>query len=261
MTRRKLEGCRAIVTGASSGIGRALVLELARNKSRVIATARREERLAELVAEARTAGGDVSFVAGDLTLSETRQALVAAARERLGGLDLLVNNAGVGSIRDFAISDGEGLRKVMEANFFATVEMTRAAFPLLRAGRAPMVVNVTSILAHRGIPHYSEYCASKFAVQGFSEAMRAERASHGVDVLVVSPGPTQSEFWNSLAAEQPGVGSRGEGAVSAEHVARATVRAIRAGRHEIIPSFKGRWLVRLDRISPRLADAMVARFG
>ncbi len=261
MSHRAIEGCRTIVTGATSGIGRALVLELLRGRAHVVATGRRKERLTALVNEAAALPGMLEIVAGDITEAATRAALVAAATERLGGLDALMNNAGVGAIRDFAQSESTHLRHVMEVNFFAAVEMTRAALPLLRAGRRPLVVNVASILGHRGIPHYTEYCASKFALVGFSEALRAEVGSEGIDVLVLSPGTTQSEFFDSLVAEQAGVGSRGEGGVTPEDVARATVHAMKRGKHLIVPNRQGRILLWLNRLSPRLADALVARFG
>ena len=86
----------------------------------------------------------------------------------------------------------------MEVNFFVAVELIRAALPTLRQGRRPMIVNVGSILGHRGIPHMAEYCASKFALAGFSEALRAEVARLGIDVLVVSPGTTATDFHDHL---------------------------------------------------------------
>ncbi len=258
--RRKIEGCRAIVTGASSGIGRALALEFARRGAKVLATARRAERLAELAKEAGSSS-PILTLAGDVTSEQTRAALIETARSTWGGLDLLVNNAGVGVIRDFERSAPEQFRQVMDVNLFAPVELIRAALPSLKAARQPLIVNVASVLGHRGVPHYSEYCASKFALVGFSESLRAELAGEGIDVLVVSPGPTKSEFWQSLVDEQAGVGSRGEGAIPVEKVAREIVRAIVRGRHLIVPNTQGRLLLLLNRISPRLADAAVARFG
>jgi short-subunit dehydrogenase len=261
MTRRAIKGCRAIVTGASSGIGHALVTELLRRGAKVVATARRGDRLESLASETRSFPGEIVTIVGDITREETRQALVACATDRWDGIDLLVNNAGIGVIRDFDQSDPDRLRQLMEVNFHAAVEMTRAALPVLRGGRQPMIVNVASILGHRGIPHYTEYCASKFALVGFSEALRAELVEQRVEVLVVSPGTTQSEFFDALVAEQPGVGSRGEGGVSPAAVALATVSAIERGRHLIVPNSQGRLLLWLNRLSPRLADALVARFG
>lgn len=265
MSKRPIQNCRALITGASSGIGRAVALELARQGAKVVAVARRAERLAELASQASSLSGKIETVTADVTIAADRTKTLDRAREAFGGLDVLINNAGVGSICDFDRADPAVLRQVMEVNFFAPVELTREALPLLRQAARPMIVNVSSILGHRGVPHYTDYCASKFAIQGFSEALRAELAGQGankpIDVLVVSPGPTQSEFWQSLAEKQEGVGSRGENASSVETVARRIVRAIRQGKHEIIPSGSGRLMVWLNRLSPRLVDMLVARFG
>ena len=109
-----------------------------------------------------------------------------------------MNNAGVGAMGPFADADPQAVRRVMETNFFALVEMTRLALPLLKQGVRPIVVNISSILGHRGVPYNSDYCASKFAVQGFSESIRAEFTRLGIDVLVVSPGTTETEFFDRV---------------------------------------------------------------
>ena len=125
-----------------------------------------------------------------------------AVQQETGGLDLLVNNAGVGALGEFAEADPQRLRTVMEVNFFAPAELIRAAMPLLRAGEQPMIVNIGSVLGHRAVPLKSEYCASKFALHGFSDAVRAELADQGIDLLMVSPSTTQRSFstaWSTLA--------------------------------------------------------------
>ena len=132
----------------------------------------------------------------------SRAKCIEAAQSKFGGLDILVNNAGVGAIGPFASADPQRVRRLMEVNFFALVEMTRTALPLLKQGRRPIIVNVSSILGRRGVPHNSEYAASKFAVHGFSESIRAEFASAGIDVLVVSPGTTDTEFFDQVHREQ-----------------------------------------------------------
>lgn len=260
MSRRELRDHRAIVSGASSGIGRAVALELARAGVELVITARREERLRALADEIAAAGGRVETVVGDIVDPATREQAIAAAQSRFGGLDFLVNNAGVGTFGLFEHSDAQRLRRIMEVNFFALVEMTRLALPLLRQGANPLVVNISSILGHRGVPHSSEYCASKFAIQGFSEALRAELAQHGIDVLVVSPGTTETEFFDR-ALESSGEPNWPKHApVSAAHVATAIAAAMRAGKHEIIPYRWGRVLCWLNRLSPRLTDSIIARY-
>lgn len=258
--KRDLNGRRAIVTGASSGIGRALAIELARHGVHLVVVARREERLRELVERIAAVGGNVEVVAGDITDPQTRRRALEAAESKLGGLDILVNNAGVGALGPFEDASVQRVRRVMEVNFFALVEMTRESLPLLKQGIRPMVVNVSSIVGHRGVPNRSEYSASKFAVQGFSEAIRAEFARLGVDVLVVSPGPTQTEFFDSELERTTDAKWPKHKPVGADRVAQLMVRAIRAGRHEIIPYHWGRVLCWLNRLSPRLMDGIMTRY-
>lgn len=262
MPRRRISGLRGIVTGASSGIGRALALQLATAGAKLVLVARREEKLLSAVnALPEHCRHDLRTVAGDITLPHVRTLAIETAVREFGGLDFLVNNAGIGAQGRFVDADPERLRKLFEVNFFALVEMTRAALPRLRDGTDPLIVNVGSILGHRGIPYSSEYCASKFAVRGFSESLRAEVARLGIEVLLVSPGTTESEFFDSLieAGEKPPWPEQPP--VSAEAVAQQIVRAMERRRHEIIPNARGRWMVWLNRLAPRFVDAWMARYG
>ena len=249
-----------MITGASSGIGREIALELARQGASVVVTARREERLRQLAEEIAALGGRAETVVGDVSQPDVRQRTIDTVQAAFGGLDILVNNAGIGAMGLFEASSPETLRRVMEVNFFALVEMTRLALPLLLQGRRPIVVNVGSILGHRGVPHNSEYAASKFAVHGFSESIRAELHRRGVDVLVVSPGTTQTEFFDQVIARTSKPAWPEHTPVPAAAVARATVRAIRRGSHEIIPYRWGKVLCLLNRISPRLVDRIMTRY-
>lgn len=258
--KRDLNRRRAIVTGASSGIGRETALELARQGVDLIVVARREDRLGQLVEQITSMGRTVQAVVGDITDPETRQRAIGAAQAKLGGLDILVNNAGVGALGLFENAGPDRVRRVMEVNFFALVEMTRLALPLLKQGGKPIVVNISSILGHRGVPHRSEYSAAKFAVQGFSEAIRAEFVRLGIDVMVVSPGSTETEFFESEIDRTSEPNWPKHKPVSAAEVAREIVRGICAGRHEIIPYRWGRVLCWLNRLSPRLVDGIMAKY-
>jgi short-subunit dehydrogenase len=261
MARRKIDGSRAIVTGASSGIGRAIALELARQGGKVVCLARREDRLKTLAEEIDAVGGAAATVAGDVTDPAARARCFGAAQEQFGGLDILVNNAGVGGIGPFETADPQRVRRIMEVNFFALVEMTRSALPLLHQGTRPIIVNVSSILGRRGVPHNSEYAASKFAVHGFSESIRAELAAVGIDVLVVSPGTTETEFFDQVLESKGGPKWPEHKAVTAEAVARAVVRAMRRGSHEITPYLWGKLLVLMNRVSPWLVDKLMERYA
>jgi short-subunit dehydrogenase len=261
MARRILQDKRAIVTGASGGIGRAIALELARAGVDQVLIARRPDRLTAVVDEIKQLGRRAEAVVGDVTDRAVRRQALEVAREKFGGLDVLVNNAGVSAHGRFADADPDRLRPIMETNFFAPVELIRESLPLMKAGREPIVVNIGSVLGQRGCPHKSEYCASKFALRGFSEALRAELAPVGIDVLVVTAGPTDTEFFKHLL-EEHGELPWGEGTpVSPERVARATIRAMKRGKHEIVPSWRGWFLTITNRMFPRLVDRAMARFG
>jgi short-subunit dehydrogenase len=261
MPRRTIAGSRSLVTGASGGIGRAIALELARQGSYVVLVARRARKLATLVDQIRDSGSRAETIIGDITDPSVRQVAIDCAKNSFGGLDILVNNAGRGAMGRFADASPDRLRDVFELNFFAAAEMIRESLPLLQQGNQPIVVNIGSILGHRATPPNSEYCASKFALRGLTESLRPELARLGIDTLLVSPGTTESEFYDNVLnpAEKPPWPERK--GVSAESVARATVRAIRLGKREIIPSPRGRLLVWLNRLAPRLVDRLMRKYG
>lgn len=257
MPRRSLTGLRTILTGATSGIGRALTIDLIRRGAKVLAMGRRAERLQSLASEVAQPYNYRSLV-GDVTNRDDRRAALELAQHEFGGLDCLINNAGIGGLGPFEHADEARLRQIMEVNFFAPTEFIREALPMLAAGNKPIIVSVSSVLGHRGVPGKSEYCASKFALHGFSDSLRAELAPRGIDVLLVSPSTTSSEFFDSA------IGASNEnhfrfGAMTSESVARRTASAIAAGRHEIILSTGGKLLVWLDRLCPPLADWLVSR--
>jgi short-subunit dehydrogenase len=257
--RRTLTGSRMLITGASQGIGRALALAAALRGVHVLAVARSQHLLEALAAEARTSGGVLEPVIADVTAAADRQHMVEAARDHFGGLDVLVNNAGVGATGHFAECGPERLRTIMEVNFFALAETTRAFLPLLRHGTRPAIVNISSIAGKRAIPARSEYSASKFAVQGLSEALRAEMVRFGIDVLVVCPGLTQTNFSQNMLEQKARMPMDHLRGMSAEDVASATLRTIERGKNEVCLTRQGRLIVLVSRFFPRLADRIAAR--
>jgi short-subunit dehydrogenase len=259
MARRSLDGCRVLVTGASSGIGRELALALARRRAKALLSARRGELLEALASECARLGGEADFLAGDVTDATYRAALLQRVDERWGGLDVLVNNAGVSAHGAFSASDEATLRRVMEVNFFAATELTRGALPLLATGRKPAIVNIGSILGHRAAPLNSEYSASKFALRGWSEALRAEVTGKGIDVLLVSPGTTSTDFFNHLIAKRSDLPWGKAKAIPPTAVAEQIVRALERGRREIFPNWRGRALVLANRLFPAIVDRAMSR--
>jgi short-subunit dehydrogenase len=261
MAQRRLTNRRAIVTGASSGIGRALAVELARQGVDLILLARREDRLAEVAREISKLGPRAVTVCGDVTDAAVRRLALNRARDELGGLDILVNNAGVAAHGRFAEADPQRLRPIFEVNFFAPVEFIREAIPLLREGVQPLVVNIGSILGERGAPHKSEYSASKFALHGFSEAVRPELARLGIDVLLVAAGPTETEHFEVLLEGNPKLPWGDPPRMPAEKAARIIVRAMERGRRTVVTGRRGRLLLLANRLVPGIVDRIMTRYG
>lgn len=257
--RRSIAGARILITGASQGIGEALAEAAAARGARVLAAARSATLLTELASRVRGRGGVLETVQADVTSAADRQQMVEAAQRHFGGLDILVNNAGIGATGHFADVSPDRLRKIFEVNFFALTETTRAFLPMLRAGQHPAIVNISSIAGKRGIPARSEYSASKFAVQGFSEALRAELAKDGIDVLVVCPGLTQTNFSHNMIEQKALVPLDHMRGMTPAEVAQYTLRAIEKGRNETILTFKGKLIVLVSRFLPWFADFFTRR--
>ena len=249
-----------LITGASSGIGQALALALASAGAKMLLTARREERLQTLANQIRQQGAEADYSAGDITNPELRKQLIAKAGEQFAGLDILINNAGIGGIGTFATADEARLRQIMEVNLFAPAELIRSALPLLRESDDGLVVNVGSVLGHCAVPKKAEYCASKFALHGLTDALRMELADERVDVLLISPSTTGSEFF-SQALGSAGDATYGDQGMTPAAVARQIVAAMQQRRREIILSAGGKLLVWADRIAPGLMSRILRRYG
>src|SRR4051812_39962909 len=241
--RRNITGSRILITGASQGIGKALAEAAAARGAKVLVCARKVELLHDLAQAVRSRGGIIEIVQADITLPEDRQKLVATAEAAFGGLDILVNNAGIGATGHFADVAAERLRQIMEVNFFGLTETSRVFLPMLKQGNKAAIVNISSIAGKRGIPARSEYSASKFAVQGFSEALRAELAKDGVDVIVVCPGLTQTNFSRNMIEQKALVPLDHMRGMSSEDVARHTIKAIEKGYNETCLTLNGKLMV------------------
>jgi short-subunit dehydrogenase len=259
MARRKLAGLRVIVTGASQGIGRALAVEAARRGMKVLAVARSQPLLEELVQQVRSQSGVIEACCADVTRPGDRQAIVETVQRQFGGLDVLINNAGIGATGHFMDSDPQVLRQIFETNFFALAEMIRLSLPLLRQGVTPAIVNISSVLGKRALPARSLYSASKFAVAGFSEALRAELVKEGIDLIVVSPGLTRTNFSHNMLEQKARLPLDHLRGMSSEAVAAATLRALQKGRVDVTLTWRGQLLVLVNRFFPALVDYLAKR--
>jgi short-subunit dehydrogenase len=259
MSRRSISGSRLLITGASQGIGKALAEAAAARGAKVLAVARSESLLQELAEQVRARGGTLEPVCADITNPDDRHRMVEAACQHFGGLDILVNNAGIGATGHFMEASSERLRAIMEVNFFGVTETVRAFLPILRAGNQPAIVNISSIAGKRGIPARSEYSASKFALQGFSEAVRAELAKDEIEVLVVCPGLTATSFSKNMLEQKARMPVDHLRGMPPEKAATAILHSVEHSRHEVTLTFQGKLLVLVSRFFPRLADRVAAR--
>jgi short-subunit dehydrogenase len=257
---RDLQGIRVLLTGASRGIGRCLALQLAPMRVQMTLAARSEVALNAVVDEAKSKGATAHAAVTDVTSDVERKSLIRRAVESMGGLDVLINNAGVASFGHFDSSSEDVLRKVMEVNFFAPAEMMRLAAPHLMKGNRPAIINVASICGRVGLPGWTEHCASKFGIVGLSEALRGEYSRFDIDVLVVMPGLVRSDdLGRHLLRNEGRMKLNFAGAQPPEEVAVIIIRSLQRNRAETAIGWQARWLRRAQRFVPRFVDRMLAR--
>lgn len=248
-----------VVTGASSGIGRAASIALARRGARLTITARREGELARTATACRAAGAECETVVADLSRQEECVRLIGAATARFGPVDVLVNNAGFAIFDAIAHARAEDALGMMATNYFGALWCIQAALPQMLERRAGAIVNVGSIAGLMGYARMGAYSASKFALTGMTEALRAEVQEKGVRVSLVAPATTDTEFFvTAERGKMPGA-SRMILAIPPERVAKAIVRAIESGRRRTILPFPAALFLRFKEIAPAPAHFLMMR--
>lgn len=254
MMIRKVRDTVVVITGATSGIGRATAQEFVRAGARVVVAGRRTERLEELVAELENKGGEALAVTVDVAEAGQVEHLITAALARFGRIDTLVNNAGVGLAAKFAEQSLEDFRRVMEINFWGAVYACQAVVPQMRKQKSGVIINVASIFGKRGMPFETAYCASKFALAGFSEALRAELMSEGIDVVSVFPGAVETEIFDS-AANQTGMEIPAFiPKFPAREMAKLIVQSARFPQPEVVAAADALAINFVNKVAPGLMD-------
>jgi short-subunit dehydrogenase len=246
-----------LLTGASGGIGRAAALRLAKQGAKLALFARREESLRAVAAEVEQSGGSALVLAGDVRQSADASRAVAAATERFGGLDALVNCAGVGYLRGVEEATDEEILEQIDVNLSGVCRMTRAALPALRARKGSAIVNVASFAGRVGAPYYSYYNASKFGLVGLTEGWRRELGALGIRVTLVIPAAVETPFLERAGRTRAlGVGPAGT-VLRPDRVAQAIERALRRHPAEIYLPARNHWLAILNVAAPAISDRIV----
>ena len=250
-----------VITGGSRGLGLALAREFSRDRAKVALLARDRDELERAVADLHASGAEATTWTCDVQRDQDVEETISAIGREYGRIDVLVNNAGIMLVAPLELMVKADFEEAMNVHFWAAYRVTMAALPLLKQSRPSRIVNISSIGGRVAVPHMAPYCASKFAVSGFSDAIRAELARDGVHVTSVSPGLMRTgshinaefkgshakEFaWFSISAGMPFL------SIDASRAARQIVEAARSGRPELTMTLQARALILAQALVPNL---------
>src|SRR5258705_3460582 len=250
-----------IVTGGTDGIGKALVVELLRSGEKVATCGRNHDKLYALQSEHPSY--PLHTMVADVSNENDCRRFIETTTKFFGGVDILINNAGISMRALLKEASIDVIRKVMDINFFGAVYCTKYALNSI-IERKGTIVGVSSIAGYRGLPGRNGYSASKFALQGWLEAIKTELANDGVHVMWVCPGFTTSNIRNAALNKDGlshGDSPMNEGAMmTAEECARHILRAIEKKKRTLVLTFTGKRTVFMNKFFPRLADKLVRNF-
>jgi short-subunit dehydrogenase len=254
-----LRGRVAVITGASSGIGKAAADALAREGVRVFLGARRADRLEALAASIRQAGGDARAIPTDVTREDQVQHLIHEAERAGGRLDIALINAGIGYFGAVETTPAAEARGLFETNVLSTLFGIQAAVPVMRRQGAGHIVIVSSVSGKRATPGSGMYAATKFAQVALAESLRLEVRQAGIRVSLICPVSTTTEFFAAAGRRSPLQFHPTGPTYSAEQVATVIVRCIRRPRPEVMVYPPARLLAILNAATPRLVDWILTR--
>lgn len=249
-----------IITGASSGIGRACALAFAREGASLVLAARDIQKLGEVAGQCRKLGAETLSVQTDVSIEDECRNLVNMAADHFGRIDILINNAGMSMRALFEHTAINVLKRLMDVNFWGAVYCTKYALPYLLETRGS-VVGISSIAGFKGLPGRAGYSASKFALNGFLETIRIENRKKGLHVLICAPGFTASNIRNTALKEDGSIQTESprneEKMMQPEEVAAHIVKAVKNRKPLLILTTQGKLTVLLNKLFPSWMDKMV----
>ncbi len=249
-----------VITGASSGIGKACAWHFAKNGSKVVLAARSNDKLKVIGQEMMSAGYEVLIVQADVSIEEDCKYLISETIGKFKGIDIFINNAGISMRATLEDMDLSVMKKVMDINFYGTVFCTKYALPHILKSKGS-VVGISSIAGYKGLPARTAYSASKFAMQGFLESLRIENLKKGLHVLIACPGFTASNIRNTALSKDGEVqkeSPRDESKMmTAEKVAEYIYKAVVNRQNSLVLTINGKLTVLLNKLLPSLVDCLV----
>ncbi|HSE31772.1 MAG TPA: SDR family oxidoreductase [Pyrinomonadaceae bacterium] len=239
-----------LITGSSSGIGAAFARKLARRGRNVLLVARSEDQLITLCNElGRISGVRAQYFAIDLTEPDTSKRLFEETRKRQLEIDMLVNNAGFGSMGDFARLDLENELRMIDLNVRSVVELTHRFLAPMRERKQGTIINVASTAGFQAVPFMATYAATKAFVLSFSEALWEENRKHGIHVMALCPGVTETNFFQASKMDHPPMRT----IQTPEEVVDVALRGLARGRSSVISGWTNYLMVETERLFPRSA--------
>jgi len=233
---------------------------LAGEGARLFLTARREERLADLEKRIRASGGTAFISTLDLRRAADVDAMIQQACEKLGCIDVLINNAAFGYFGTVEKTPPDLAHEIFELNLHAPLRAIQLVVPIMRRQGGGHIINISSVAGRRGLPLSGIYCATKFALHGLTEALRVELKDSNIFVSLINPASTKTEFGDAVRRENPHARFKPIGPQqSAEDVARAIVECIRRPRLEVFPHWPSRFVAWANAIAPSVVDAFMGR--
>ncbi|MCK5391743.1 MAG: SDR family oxidoreductase [Deltaproteobacteria bacterium] len=247
-----------IVTGASSGIGKASALEFAREGAKTVLVSRSAEKLERVADEIRGFNPSVLVVPTDITLRGQVHEMVEEVLSQFGRIDVLFNNAGssyVGRIEDENFI--ENTKKMIDVDYFGTVYTTKEVLAVMQKQGSGHIMNMSSVVGRKAFPHFGGYSSAMHAISAFTDSLRQELSGSGINVSIIHPALTRTPLLDHVRPEDMPPPFRGMTPISVESVAKAVVNGVYYNHARIIVPFQPKLLLLADAISPRIGDIIV----